>query len=104
MTGNVEQPAGRVIEVALESVFRSSQGVHTFWDLRDLVSYHSDVRVCSTNVMVAHRKLLRSVHALTTSKIVAMGVSVANLALGGIVTHYKSAQEFERAVRAVLSR
>lgn len=102
MVGVAEQPAGRVIERALESVFASAQMLHTFWDLRDLVNYHSDVRVLSTNVLLANRKKLASVHTLSTSKIVSMGVSVANLALGGIIKNHKTAVSFELAVREVL--
>jgi hypothetical protein len=103
MSGIAEQPAGKVIERALEQIFARSKQLHTFWDLRDLVNYHTDVRVCSTNALLAQRKKkLAAVHTLSTSKIVAMGVSVANLALGGMVQNHKTAVSFELAVRAVL--
>ncbi|HKU37168.1 MAG TPA: hypothetical protein VJR89_03455 [Polyangiales bacterium] len=103
MVGIADQPAGKIIERALEDIFTRTDKLHTFWDLRDLVNYHSDVRVCSTNALLAQKgKKLSAVHTLSTSKIVAMGVSVANLALGGIVQNHKSAVSFEAAVRAVL--
>ena len=102
MAGIAEQAAAPVIERALDGLFRSAGALHTFWDLRELTNYHSDVRVYSTNVLLAHRSRLTSVHTLSTSKIVAMGVSVANLALGGIITNHKTAASFESAVRGVL--
>src|SRR3954470_12408897 len=99
MSGIAEQPAGKMIERALEQLFARSERLHTFWDLRDLVNYHSDVRVCSTNALLAQRgKKLVSVHTLSTSRIVAMGVSVANLALGGIIQNHKTAMSFEMAL------
>jgi hypothetical protein len=104
MEGIAEQAAAPVIERALDGLFRSVRAIHTFWDLRDLINYHSDVRVYSTNVLLAHRARLSSVHTLSTSKIVAMGVSVANLALGGIITNHKTQVGFEMAVRGVLPR
>jgi hypothetical protein len=102
MVGLAEHPAGPVIERALDSVFASAQMVHTFWDVRDLLSYHSEVRVLCTNVLLANRKKLAAVHTLSRSKIVAMGVSVANLALGGIIENHKTIASFELAVRQVL--
>jgi hypothetical protein len=103
MSGVAEQAAGKTIERALEQIFARSEQLHTFWDLRDLVNYHSDVRVCSTNALLAQRKKkLIAVHTLSTSKIVAMGVSVANLALGGMVQNHKTSASFELALRAVI--
>jgi hypothetical protein len=67
-------------------------------------NYHSDVRVYSTNVLLANRKVVQSVHTVSTSKIVAMGVSVTNLALGGLITNHKTAISFEAALREVLWR
>ena len=104
MSGVAEQPAGKVVERALEQIFARSERLHTFWDLRALVNYHSEVRVCSTNALLAQRnKKLVAVHTLSTSKIVAMGVSVANLALGGMVQNHKTSASFELALRAVLA-
>jgi hypothetical protein len=102
MKGLAEQPAAPLIKRTLETLFAASISLHTFWDLRDLTNYHSDVRVYSTSAALAHKKKLASLHTLSTSKIVAMGVSVANLALGGIIINHKSAESFERALRDVL--
>ncbi len=102
MVGVAEHAAAPVIEVALSSLFAGAHSLHTFWDLRDLVQYHSAVRVVSTNVLLNHRSSVLSVHTLSTSKIVAMGVAVANLALGGIVENHTNAASFEGALRHLL--
>ncbi len=102
MAGVAEQAAAPVIEVALSSVFAGTHSLHTFWDLRELVQYHSAVRVVSTNVLLNHRAHLLSVHTLSTKKIVAMGVAVANLALGGMIENHTTAASFDGALRHVL--
>src|SRR5262249_20293673 len=103
MTGIAEQAAGKVVERALEQIFARSEQLHTFWDLRELINYHTTVPVCSTNALLAHRnKKLKSLHTRPPSTIVTMGVSVANLALGGMVTNHKTSASFEMAVRQVL--
>ena len=102
MAGVAEHAAAPVIEVALSSLFTGGHSFHTFWDLRDLVQYHSSVRVVSTNVLLSNRPKVLSIHTLSTSKIVAMGVAVANLALGGMIENHTNAASFEGALRHVL--
>jgi hypothetical protein len=64
-----------------------------FYDLWDLQGYDSPVRVDFTNF---HRKFgLRSLHALTRSRVVAMGVAVANLALGNRITVHSGRESFD---------
>jgi hypothetical protein len=100
LAGIADQPASKVIEQALDQVFSQTRSVVLFWDLEKLVNYHSDVRVCSTNVMLAHRARLKAVHAYSTSKIVAMGMAVVSLALGGLIQMHKNRLAFETALRA----
>jgi hypothetical protein len=102
MAGAAEHGAAPVIEVALSSLFAGGHSLHTFWDLRDLVQYHSNVRVVSTNVLLNNRPRVLSVHTLSNSKIVSMGVAVANLALGGIIENHTTAASFEAALRQLI--
>jgi hypothetical protein len=100
LVGIAEQPAAKVIEQALEQVFSQTRSAVVFWDLEKLVNYHSDVRVCSTSVLLAHRARLKAMHAYSASKIVAMGMAVASLALGGLIQMHKNRPAFETALRA----
>ena len=103
LTGITDQPAAPIIERTLTQLFAETTQLHTFWDLEQLVNYHSDVRVFSTRVLLAHRAKLASVHTLSTSRIVGMGVSVANLALGGIIQMHKTRDSFDQALSRVAS-
>ncbi len=69
-----------------------------FNDWEALVGYDSDARIALTAWTVANKQNLRGIHVLLKSKIVAMGISVSNLATGGIITAYTSRPEFERAL------
>jgi hypothetical protein len=102
LSGVTEQPAAPVIERTLAKQFAGGERLATFWDLGELVNYHSDVRIFSTRVLLAHRKQISAIHTFTRSKLVAMGVSVANLALGGIITAHPQRESFEAALNQLL--
>jgi hypothetical protein len=72
---------------------------HTFWDLGELESYESGVRVESTRVLLEHRKNVLSIRVFARSQLVRMGVSVANLALGNRVESFADRAPFEAALR-----
>ncbi len=59
--------------------------LHLFVDADGFVNYQSSLRTQLTTGFFAHRRRL-SLQVMLSSKLVAIGVSVANLALGGIVT------------------
>jgi hypothetical protein len=102
LTGVTDQPAAVVIERTLAKQFAVAGRLATFWDLSELVNYHSDVRIFSTRVLLAHRKQIITMHTFTRSKLVAMGVSVANLALGGIITAHARRASFDAALNELL--
>jgi len=54
-------------------------------DWSRLQSYSSSARARLTDWMLEHRRGFTTVHILVSSHIVAMGVNVANLALGGFL-------------------
>ena len=103
LTGVNDQTAAPVIERTLTKQFTQTQQLATFWDLGELINYHSDVRVFATRVLLAHRNQVLGLHTFTRSKLVAMGVSVANLALGGIVSSHPTREAFEEALHEFLS-
>ena len=102
MVGHADQPAGKVIERALAQIFAASAALHTFWDLHELAHAHADVRKCSLNALVADRRKLASVHTFSASRLWAVGMSVANLALGALLHNHRTAAGFELALHAAL--
>jgi hypothetical protein len=55
-------------------------------------------------VLLSNRAKLDSVHAFSTSKLVTMGVTVASLALGGLIQMHKARPQFEAALRSATER
>jgi hypothetical protein len=71
-----------------------------FVDVELMTSYDTEV----TAAMARERKRIGCLHILVRSKLVAMGVSVANLALGGIMTIHGSSPPFQHALQAGLAK
>ena len=70
-----------------------------FFDLSRMPNYDSEMRVSWTHWLLAHRAQLDRLEVVAHSKLVMMGVSVANLALGGIIkSHANSEGDFIRGV------
>jgi hypothetical protein len=64
---------------------RPQAPVHLFADVEEMTTYDSRLRTELSAGFLPDRTRIAAFHVLLKSKLVAMGVSVANLALGGIV-------------------
>jgi hypothetical protein len=84
-------------QLALLNRVRTGAPMDFFYDLWELTSYDSPLRVELTNWHLRDRRNLRSLHTVTQSKIVKMGVTVANVALG-VITQHKDRRSFEAAL------
>lgn len=78
--------------------------VQMFVDAELMTSYDSELRTEVTAALREQPSSIESLHIVVRSKIVAMGVSVANLALGGIMTIYNEPQRFLEALQAHTAR
>lgn len=76
----------------------ASGPIRLFFEFWDMPTYDSQMRTEWTGWLLRHRSRLESLHVLARSKLVLMGVSVANLALGGIVKTHETTATFERAL------
>jgi hypothetical protein len=70
-----------------------------FTDAELLVGYTPEVRPLASEWMKSLGSKLVNDHILVRSKVVAMGVAVANLAVGGILRAYSSRSDFNAAAR-----
>jgi hypothetical protein len=70
-----------------------------FTDAELLRGYTPEVRPLASEWMKSLGRKLVSDHILVRSKVVAMGVAVANLAVGGILRAYSSRSDFNAAAR-----
>lgn len=98
LEGYLEATTGHAIATAIDRGLEASRGrIHLFFDLERVDNYRSEVRTGLTRILLARRPKVASIQVLTRSKIVKMGVAVANLTLGGVRT-FESRVAFERAL------
>lgn len=86
---------------AYETLHKTDR-IHFFADAEHLVNYDSRLRTAMTARFLPDRARFETLHVMLKSKIVAMGVSVANLALGGIVDVTSDAEAFKASLDACL--
>jgi hypothetical protein len=77
--------------------------VHVFFDVESMTSYDSALRSGLTEGLRADRAGIAAVYVLVHTRIVAMGVSVASLALGGLLTSLTDRDAFTAKLDACLS-
>ena len=102
LSGRLEEGVGRKVAQALQSLTAGKGEFDSFWDLGSLDAYHSEVRQEITQYLLHHRNEIISIQAYVRSRIVQMGVSVANMALGGLVRAHSSREAFDAAYQQAL--
>jgi len=81
----------------------SALGACEVWDdWSRITSYEAALRVQITDWTRARPELAKNCHILVGSKLIAMGLSVANMLLGGVMDVRSDRAAFERALTAVL--
>jgi hypothetical protein len=100
ITGHLDRPMGmHIMDAATKAAAETSKRLHVFCDWVEMTGYESDVRSAFTHWAASNRTKV-TFHLLVGSKLVAMGVSVANLALGGILVGYTNRASFDAVLRS----
>jgi hypothetical protein len=86
-----------VITARFDRVLGQSGTLTMLYDFEEMATYNSQLRSDLTAWCHKHRDRIRGLHVLTASRIVAMGVAVANVALGGLITVHKGRPSFQAA-------
>ena len=87
-----------------ERVSANPGRLYVFHDWIDMTGYDTICRQMLTKWTANNLRAYAAVHVAVQSKLVAMGVQVANLALGGLVTAYTGRAQLETALRACLAK
>ncbi len=95
--GSVE--LGRTIRQELATFIDQCGPISLFTDWSQGTGYDSRTRNELTAWTLTHRHHLRAIHVLVHSKIVAMGLGVANLAIGGGIHSTSDPLTFRRDLR-----
>lgn len=99
MRGRVKTVQAKPMLVELAHALRLRPH-YTYWDLGELESYESGVRVESVKVLLGDWKNVLSIRVFARSQIVRMGVAVANLALRNRIENFADSAAFEASIRA----
>lgn len=102
-TGYMEEAHADLLEsYGLERIRKAPGKLTVFHDWFDMTGYESRCRQRLTSWSLARRQHFEEVHLGVRSKLVAMGVQVANLALGGLITAHTDRTKLEHELRRVL--
>lgn len=96
--GHLDGAFASLIAEASNNALKCPEPLHLFVDAYDLVSYTPDVRKGPTDWLMANRSRVAVQHMLVRSKITKMGLSVASLALGGLLKGHASRATFRLAL------
>jgi len=91
----------RAVPVATEYLLREIAQVGTlrfFVDTTGIASYTSEFRKLWTAWLSERRAQVPEVHVLVASRLVAMGVQLANIAMGGTINVYSDRRRYEAAI------
>jgi hypothetical protein len=91
------------LEERANALFRVEKSIALFFDAAALERYDSSLRTDLTSYFRARMKQIRRLDVFTQSRIVSMGVSVASLALGGLVKSHTDAASFRAALEQDLA-
>ena len=102
VTGKAGIAIAREIGRQLERILERHDAVVLFDDFAEMTGYTSEGRIELTEWSKRNWSRLRSTHILVGSKLVAMGVSVASIALPGLRS-YDDRARFEAMLRAEIA-
>lgn len=100
-SGHGEGEFATYILSAFDVILERGERVEMFFEMGTMVNYDSALRTRLTIHFAHHRSRIASLHVFTRSRIVAMGVSVANLALGRLITVHAELRGFTDALDKV---
>jgi hypothetical protein len=101
ISGTVPAGGEEHIVTVTDDAIRRIGKIHVFHDWANVASYSPAARKRLTAYVASIKQNLLSTHLLVQSRLVAMGVSVANLLLGGPFQVYAKRGEFEAALSAL---
>jgi hypothetical protein len=104
VTGHLHIEGARVILASIERIIRWGNSYVAFNDWYEMDGYDSQSRLVMTDWVVSSRSKFSAIHILLHSKLVSMGVSVANLAVGGLLSTYTSPRSFNEVMRACVTQ
>lgn len=82
-----------------DELAKSTGALWTVCDWHELQTYDSAFRTDHAKILMQHMSVWKGAYVITQSKLVGMGLAVANLGLGGRIKTYSSRAEFDAFVK-----
>jgi hypothetical protein len=101
--GHIEVELSSKIVAGGNEVIREHGKLLAFHDWQGIQTYETDARKQLTDWAIGIRGKVERVHLLTGSKLVRMGVAVASIALGDMVTAYEDRTVFEKLLQDAIA-
>lgn len=98
-----EEYAACIIE-AIDRAVESRSRVKMFYDMEGMSNYDSALRTKLTARFLQCRKEIDALAVLAKSRLVSMGITVANLALGGMIKMHQDRAAFTGAFESELRK
>jgi len=98
VVGIIDDAAAKAIAAAHDEIFSLGTRPHTFHDWSLVIGYSPFARKFLTSWLSDSRGKLRSAHILFSSRVLAMGIAVANAVLGGFIVSYADPETFGAAL------
>ncbi|MET0591777.1 MAG: hypothetical protein ABW133_03700 [Polyangiaceae bacterium] len=92
------------IMAAFDEILKAGQKAEIFFAMGKMDNYDSALRTKLTSHFAGRRSDIASFHVFAKSRLVTMGVSVANLALGRLITVHANHSSFVKALEATARR
>ncbi len=102
--GQLVDEDGEFIAAWLDELLPVCEHAVVDFRLDELDSYTPAVRILTQQALLRHPERWTSAITLVRSRIVAMGVAVAKVALGGRIEGFTNRDEYEKAIAAALRR
>jgi hypothetical protein len=95
----------RLLELTEQRLATTERRVVGFHDWSELESYETSARLRMTSWVLERRDRCEAIHILSRSRLVSMGVAVANMALGRFLVSYGPCERdrFDAALQAAIS-
>jgi hypothetical protein len=100
LKGHLDVSFARAIKKTVEVVLASGARPHLFFDADEATGLDSQFRMQLTPWHKEVQPRVSSQNVLVRSKILAMAISVSNMAIGHVIKPYNRRQEFEAAIAA----
>ncbi len=93
-----------LIDYTEQRIVEQSAKLLVFHDWLEVTGYESKARLPLSRWMFEHRASYEVVHVAVRSRLVAMGASVVNLAIGGFLKTHPTVRDVDVEMRRVLGR